>query len=139
VLCVTSGESPVSSWCHGEDPWQESVAAETKRNNPKTSIGNSPCKMAENYLCAGIIINKVWNYYENTCNCAQQFFTLEGEGIKTGKKEKIMKLIVAAMVACLMITVTKTTTTMMIMMMMMMTMKMTVMLTMVMVMVFVMI
>jgi len=31
---------------------------------PTTSIGSSPWKMAENYRCAGIIINNFFNYFE---------------------------------------------------------------------------
>jgi len=29
-----------------------------------TSIGGSPWKMTENYRCAGIIINNIFNYFE---------------------------------------------------------------------------
>jgi hypothetical protein len=104
-----------------------------KEVSATTSIGISLCKMTENYCCAGIIINKVWNYFENACNRAQKFLTLEGEGIKRGNRRKTMKIMVVGTVACLLITMRKTTTTMMMMMT-----KMTVRLTVVLVMVFVM-
>jgi hypothetical protein len=48
-----------------------------KELTPVTSTGSSPCKMAENYRCAGIILNKICNYFENIYNYANWFVHLK--------------------------------------------------------------